>query len=805
MWSLVTPILRKAREAFTPDLYILGVTIAGSIMIYPAGGVKYIDALFFASGSATQSGLNTVDVNKINTFQQAVIFTTPFFATPIFINTVVVFVRLYWFERRFRSVTQAARENRRTRTKSRSKVDNQPEEDLDKAERGVNGRSIVVLLNDKKKDPHLNGHSPATDSEKSRHEANAGPHGISGDLHSPTSPFTRDIMFADEVRSPAESPHDIRMPQQRSTEQHIAFVEQQRNPSNRETLRIPGPRDFDKGDTPHDVGNGHHFRQKDTNPLYGHDSSAIEDDEKLNLDDHPIKKSITIDDVLHPQGHHRTGTGLSAFRFRTKDGQDDGTSSVVGRTLSGLRQRARSNTFVTSKTQRTVDQTPYLSWQPTIGRNSAFVDLTEEQREELGGIEYRSLKTLAYILCGYYIGFHVLGVVCFTPFIMRSAKYGGIIDADGVGRPWWAFFSSATMFNDVGFTLTPDSFISFYDSKLVLLLGSFLIVIGNTGFPCMLRFIIWILSKLVPSNSGIFEELRFLLDHPRRCFTLLFPSQATWVLFSILVLLNGIDLIFYIILDLNNPAVSSFPVHIRLLDGWFQAVSTRTAGTSVVNLALLHPGIQVSYLIMMYISVFPIAISVRRTNVYEEKSLGMYSSVSEQNEDEKEPSYVGAHLRKQLSFDLWYIFLGLFVIACIEGKHVENTNEYAFTLFSILFEIVSAYGTVGLSLGYPNLNCSFSGALSTTSKLVIIAMQIRGRHRGLPYELDRAILLPSENLHAKEDRDAKERLARRNSAINLSRSRRASEAGSSRPPPGLFRPSTARSNVSAAVSGEKRE
>jgi Trk-type K+ transport system membrane component len=43
---------------------------------------------------------------------------------------------------------------------------------------------------------------------------------------------------------------------------------------------------------------------------------------------------------------------------------------------------------------------PYLSWQPTIGRNSAFVDLTEEQRDELGGIEYRSLKTLAVVLVG---------------------------------------------------------------------------------------------------------------------------------------------------------------------------------------------------------------------------------------------------------------------------------------------------------------------------------------------------------------------------------------------------------------------
>ena len=171
-------------------------------------------------------------------------------------------------------------------------------------------------------------------------------------------------------------------------------------------------------------------------------------------------------------------------------------------------------------------------------------------------------------------------------------------------------------------------------------------------------------------------------------------------------------------------------------------------------------------MIMMYISVFPIAISMRRTNVYEEKSLGIYGTTKDETEDEKEPSYVGAHLRRQLSFDLWYIFLGLFIIAIAEGDRLANTNEYAFTLFSVLFEIVSAYGTVGLSLGYPNIDASFSAEFNVISKLIIIAMQIRGRHRGLPYEVDRAILLPSDSLHKKEDEDATRRIQRR--ASNLS-------------------------------------
>lgn len=220
-------------------------------------------------------------------------------------------------------------------------------------------------------------------------------------------------------------------------------------------------------------------------------------------------------------------------------------------------------------------------------------------------------------------------------------------------------------------------------------------------------------------------------------------------------------------MQLNDSTVTQLPPGIRVLDGFFQAASTRTAGFSIVSLSDLHPAIQVSYLIMMYISVLPIAISMRRTNVYEEKSLGIYGSEEEQDEEtQTAPSYIGAHLRRQLSFDLWYVFLGLFVIAIAEGSRLENTSDYSFQLFTVLFEVVSAYGTVGLSFGYPGVNTSFSGQFNVVSKLVIIAMQIRGRHRGLPYALDRAVLLPSDSLNRREAEESERRMRRR--ASNLS-------------------------------------
>jgi hypothetical protein len=52
------------------DAYIIGWALTGSVIMYGNGRIPYIDALFFASGAATQSGLNTIDLNQIDLYQQ---------------------------------------------------------------------------------------------------------------------------------------------------------------------------------------------------------------------------------------------------------------------------------------------------------------------------------------------------------------------------------------------------------------------------------------------------------------------------------------------------------------------------------------------------------------------------------------------------------------------------------------------------------------------------------------------------------------------------------------------------------------
>ena len=61
-----------------------------------------------------------------------------------------------------------------------------------------------------------------------------------------------------------------------------------------------------------------------------------------------------------------------------------------------------------------------------------------------------------------------------------------------------------------------------------------------------------------------------------------------------------------------------------------------------------------------------------------------------------------------------------------------------------MFELVSAYGSIGLSIGLPNANYSTCGAFHPLSKVIVCLVMIRGRHRGLPVAIDRAIMLPRE-------------------------------------------------------------
>ncbi|KAI5948642.1 TRK1 [Candida theae] len=469
----------------------------------------------------------------------------------------------------------------------------------------------------------------------------------------------------------------------------------------------------------------------------------------LTEEQHP-QRAIKFDNVIPNKGgrNRRQGRPRGLRKVKTPALSGLSSSATAANEYNDADDSDESANSFHPGLSRTMSGN-YLSFAPTVGRNSTFMKMTAEQKDELGGIEYRAVKLLIKIIVCYYLGFLIVSSFMLLIWVYCMPNYKKMLHDNAINPGWWAFFTAQSSFNDLGFTLTADSMNSFHENAFVQILCGFLIVIGNTGFPVFLRFIIWVMFKTAPELSLYKESLGFLLDHPRRCFTLLFPSLPTWWLLFTLIALNGFDLVVFCILDVNSDMFDGVPKGYRVLNGLFQAFCTRTVGFSIVDLSSLHSATQVSYMLMMYVSVLPIAISVRRTNVYEEQSLGVYTK-DEEGDENTPTNFVGAHLRNQLSYDLWYIFLGLFIICIAEGKKLQQM-EFRFSEFAILFEIISAYGTVGMSLGYPGVNTSLSGEFNVVSKLVIIAMMIRGRHRGLPYAIDRAILLPNAQMNRHDE------------------------------------------------------
>ena len=77
-----------------------------------------------------------------------------------------------------------------------------------------------------------------------------------------------------------------------------------------------------------------------------------------------------------------------------------------------------------------------------------------------------------------------------------------------------------------------------------------------------------------------------------------------------------------------------------------------------------------------------------------------------------------------------WLFIFIFLICAFESYHITPIDENV-TVFKILFEVVSAFGAVGLTTGYPNIKSSFATVLSRPSKIILILTMLIGRHRGL--------------------------------------------------------------------------
>ncbi|KAG5973471.1 hypothetical protein E4U55_000523 [Claviceps digitariae] len=407
----------------------------------------------------------------------------------------------------------------------------------------------------------------------------------------------------------------------------------------------------------------------------------------------------------------------------------------------------------------------------TVGRNGDFANLSPEEQKHVSAVEYKALTLLSVVVPLYFALWQLLGCLglgaCIAHHLPGPALANGI-------NPWWlGIFNGVSAFNNSGMSLLDANVLPYQRSYYVLITMGLMILAGNTAYPVLLRLILWVMLRILkalpagPRVSTAKLTVEYILKYPRRVYTSLFPTRHTWWLACMVVLLNSVGWTAFEVLNLGNPVIDAIPPGARHLDGLFQTIAIRAGGFYVVPIAHLHTALLVLYVIMMYISAFPVIITMRCSTVHEEKPLDpplqatpspdiqglAFPEPPASSRFESPLVFISQQVKGQLAHDMWLLAMAVFLITMIEASNVSR-DPLAYSVFNIIFEVVSAYGCVGLSVGLPDKNYSFSGGWHSSSKLLLCVVMIRGRHRGLPAAMDHAVRLPGEDVRCVERRDA---------------------------------------------------
>ncbi|KAG6920213.1 hypothetical protein DXG01_004982 [Tephrocybe rancida] len=811
-------------------MYYIFTPLIFSGIFYASNGryhIPYIDALFNCVSAMTVCGLTTVNMSMLTGWQQTILFMLMCLGNPILVSWVVVLQRRHFFAIKFKHVLKvnaeklaaealASSDSKGVSTWTRVSTLLRPgrAEHFDhvidashhngsgelkekEKEKGIMQRlrpDMIRRMDDEPKRINPSGHAVSLKKTPTLHNANPGHlsfapspsgHDASGNIIEIEGEDQRaKIRRLSDPGTPSRPPTPVETNFPRSgTMQPQAIPLPLRSPDFQQSFPRTQTIEFAPS-----------VARRRNRMTAGMAEEDIDEDEGSHPEleqpfaDHRSMYSRRVSLSRQPSMNAKAARAPQSYKHREFGGFPmpwEIVGNLFSRLFPKLRTRVTRTVTIPAATSLVTHQNtippggkavPYISFNAVVGRNSAFQHLTHEEMEELGGVEYRALNALLWIIGGYHIIIQLIPFIIIAPYISMPKWRTNFVPPAEI-RPqntvWFSLFQSVSAYTNTGMSLVDHSMVPFQTAYPMVIFMCFLILAGNTAFPVFLRFTIWVLTKCVPKTSRANETLHFLLDHPRRCFIFLFPSHQTWFLLTVVFGLTLTDWFFFLVLDIGNPETEAIPLGRRFLVGLFQGIAVRSAGFSAVSVSGLAAAVKVLYVVMMYISVYPIAMSVRSTNVYEEQSLGIFPEDDETDEVDFEPTghrmtvwsrYLAMHARKQLAFDMWWLGVALFIV-CINERHNldDPTSAEWFNIFSAVFDIVSAYGTVGLSLGTPNNNFSFAGELKSFSKFILCLVMIRGRHRILPVAIDRAVMLPSD-LQRQLDQHSDNRSLRRSAS-----------------------------------------
>ncbi len=263
-------------------------------------------------------------------------------------------------------------------------------------------------------------------------------------------------------------------------------------------------------------------------------------------------------------------------------------------------------------------------------------------------------------------------------------------------RIYYSIFHAVSAFCNAGISLYPDNLIQFSKSVPINLITASLIILGGIGFIVVFE---------------IKNKFSFIIRRKVVRYRVYLFSLNTWIVLSITcsLIILGAAAIFFV----QNI---SHGVNITILQAFFQSVSCRTAGFMTLDLGTLSHGTLLVMILLMFIGGSPgsCAGGIKTTTF----AVLLFIVFIGRNNFE-DVTARGRTIPKGIVYQALLVFLFsiiiVFVALVLLTIFQPNTS-----LIRLMFEAVSAFGTVGLSTG-------ITASLTFKAKWILIATMFAGR------------------------------------------------------------------------------
>lgn len=311
-----------------------------------------------------------------------------------------------------------------------------------------------------------------------------------------------------------------------------------------------------------------------------------------------------------------------------------------------------------------------------ISMKNRFLIMVTWNIDEPGGV-IKLIKHLAI----YSLVTELIGMICLClSFIPKF----------GIGKGLFlSLFTSVSAFNNAGFALFKNNLIDFSNDPIVIIIISILIVFGGIGHFVVIDFI----------NC---KKLSKLSLH----------SKLVLTTTSILIIIGAIT--FFLLEQFNT--MQHMGLVEKIGNSFFQSVTTRTAGFNSIDIASINKSTALMLMLLMFIGGAPLsAAGGIKITTFVVAFIFVLNYIRKENNVfvfNKEIS--DKHIKLSIvTINISFLFISIitFILSII------NPN---ISLIKLLFEVVSAFGTVGLSM---NLTTEYHGI----TKIIIIFVMLCGK------------------------------------------------------------------------------